>query len=103
MKYFITYKMLGSEFPDQLDYNLTESKLKGYGIVIYTKYEHDSMGKLHVHYIYESKDTCIFRNKLRVQGYSHWVVPIMDSQAESIIYNYLQKNDRAWFRTNYAF
>jgi len=105
MKYFVTYKMLGSEYPDESDYKICESKLDQHGFIIFTRFEHDSHGKLHVHYIWEYSNHGkeLYRNKLEIKGYNKFVIPILDNQSESIIYNYLQKDDRRYFRTNYAF
>lgn len=104
MKYFVTYKKLGSGYPDESDYTVCELKLSDNGKVIYKRLEHDSMGKLHVHYIFEHfSDKQLYRNKLEVRGYNKFVLPILDSQVERVIWNYLQKEDREWFRTHYAF
>jgi len=105
MKYFVTYKALGNYEPSEENYEICHNLLSNLGFIEFTKFERDSMGKLHVHYVWEYSDHRkeLYRNKLELKGYNKFVIPIYDNQAESIIYNYLQKEDREWFKTNYAF
>lgn len=99
-KYFITYKKLGSGFPDKSDYMICETLLRKHGNIKFHVFEHDSQGKLHVHFIYEYSKNGIYYKKFSIPGFHHFIERIYN---ESRLWNYLQKEDRNWFRTHFAF
>lgn len=100
-KYFVTYKSL-SKFPEKSDYRICDAHLRKHGKIIHSVFEHDSQGKLHVHYIFshKNKNNNLYYQKLSVQGFHHFVVPIYN---ESSLADYLQKEDSKYFHTHYAF